>query len=229
MSEAESPIAVTFDLFGTLVSAQRPADPAAAVAAELRERGVPVPEDWQELYATPHVQIEPGRELSLPAHVRAALETTGGAPGSPTQTGEQNGSESEEDVIRTAVRAAFDQRVSRRDGAVTAIEAATDLGRVGVLSNCSVPGLVDRTIERVGLDGRFDAVLASVDVGYRKPDRRAFQAAADRLDVDPTDLVHVGDDPETDGGLEDIGGTVILLDDVPLSGIPDRLSEVGCR
>ena len=37
-------MAVSFDLFGTLVEADRPADPAAAVAAELRDRGADVGE-----------------------------------------------------------------------------------------------------------------------------------------------------------------------------------------
>ncbi|MDR5674049.1 HAD superfamily hydrolase [Halalkaliarchaeum sp. AArc-CO] len=226
MSDDRS-IAITFDLFGTLVSASRPDDPAEALAEELRTRDVSVPENWEELYATPQVDIEPGRELSLPDHVRAALEESGVDTDSPGQSRRPDGPGSgEADVVTEAVRAAFDRRVNRRDGAGTAIEAASRRGRVGLLSNCSVPGLVDRTLERVALDGRFDAVLASVDVGYRKPDRRAFQAAADRLGVDVTDLVHVGDNPETDGGIEDVGGIAILLENVSLSAVPDRLSEV---
>ncbi|WP_119821930.1 HAD family hydrolase [Halalkaliarchaeum desulfuricum] len=209
-------MAVTFDLFGTLVSTTRPEDPAGAVAEELRAREVSVPDNWCELYATPHVEIEPGMELPLPDHVRAALEEVGAEYGG-------------EDVVTAAVRAAFDRRAELRDGATEAIDAANEYGRVGVLSNCSVPGLVERTLERVELGDRFDAVLASVDVGYRKPDPRAFEAAADRLGVDPTALVHVGDDPETDGGIEEIGGTPILLGDVPLSAVPTRLSEVQSR
>lgn len=230
VNKDDRPIAVTFDLFGTLVSAHRPGDPAGAVAEELRARGVPVPDDWRELYATPHVEIAPGQELPLPDHVRAALEASGmdtGALEQPrTTTGHGSGGD---DVVTDAVRAAFDRQMTLRDGATAAIDAATQCGPVGVLSNCSVPGLVERTLERVDVDDRFDAVLASVEVGYRKPDPRAFGAAADRLGVDPTNLVHVGDDPETDGGIEEIGGTAILLDDVPLSAVPDRLSEVRFR
>lgn len=228
MSE-HRPIAVTFDLFGTLVSAHRPEDPAAAVAEELRTRDVPVPDDWYDLYATPHVQIEEGRELPLPDHVRAALEESGVDPSTVTQADGPDARGSSGDVVTDAVRAAFDHQVSLRDGATAAIDAASQHGRVGVLSNCSVPGLVDRTLERVGLEGQFDAVLASVDLGYPKPDRRAFEVAADRLGVDSTALVHVGDDPETDGGIGEIGGTLILLDEVPLSAVPARLSEVRPR
>lgn len=210
--------AVTFDLFGTLVSVRRPADPAAAVADELETRGIPVPDDWTDAYATPHADVEPGREVPLPEHVRAALEWSG-------VDLDSAGVDSRD--VSDAVRAAFDGPVAVRDGADEAIEAARERGSVGVLSNCSVPGLVERTLDRIGSGDRFDAVVASVDVGFRKPDPRAFAAAADRLGVDPADLVHVGDDPETDGGVAGLGGTVILLEETPLSALSDRLREEG--
>ncbi|HMB51241.1 MAG TPA: hypothetical protein VKM69_11335, partial [Natronoarchaeum rubrum] len=53
---------------------------------------------------------------------------------------------------------------------------------------------------------------------------------ANELGVGVDRLVHVGDDPRTDGGIERLGGTAILLDDVPLSAVPERLdAEAGRR
>ncbi|MFB6192481.1 MAG: HAD family hydrolase, partial [Haloarculaceae archaeon] len=69
--------AVTFDLFGTLVAADRPADPADAVARALRERGVAVPADWDDAYREPHVDAPPGAAIPLPRHVERALAARG--------------------------------------------------------------------------------------------------------------------------------------------------------
>lgn len=64
---------MTFDLFGTLVAADRPADPAAAVARELRARGVAMPAEWADTYREPHVDAPPGAAVPLPRHVARAL------------------------------------------------------------------------------------------------------------------------------------------------------------
>ena len=48
---------VSFDLFGTLVTVDRPADPAAAVATELERRDVPVPDDWAAAYESLYMDL----------------------------------------------------------------------------------------------------------------------------------------------------------------------------
>ena len=205
-------VAVSFDLFGTLVDVDRPADPAAAVADELRARDVAVPEDWADAYSEPHLDPPAGAELPLPAHVAAALSSRG-------VRGHRN-------AIRRAVIAAFDPTVETRDGAVDAVAAAAERGPVGVCSNCSVPSLVSRALLRSEIDrDAFDAMVASVDCGWRKPDRRAFETVATALGADLADLVHVGDDPETDGGADAAGATAVLLDDVPLTEFPAWLTD----
>lgn len=205
-------VAVSFDLFGTLVAAERPADPATAVAAELRARDVPVPDDWGTIYRESHITVPAGAELSLPVHVRETLASR--------------------DVTislgraRDAVLAAFDRSVSLRPGAATVLTAASEHGPVGLLSNCSVPGLVEQTLgaTSVGVDA-FDAVVTSVGCGWRKPDEWAFETVANALDVDVSDLVHVGDDPATDGGIADAGGTALLLTEMELSDVSTVLDR----
>ena len=207
-------VAVSFDLFGTLVDADRVSDPADAVASELSARDVTVPDDWSQLYRDSHVDIPSGAELSLVEHVRAALASR-----------DVSVSESR---ARRAVLAAFETPVAVRPGAGEALAAASEYGPVGLLSNCSVPGLVTRTLERVSLDPAvFDAVVTSVDCGWRKPDPRAFQQIADDLDVSLDALVHVSDDPVADGGVTEAGGTALLLDEVPLTAIPAALDRRG--
>lgn len=208
-----APAGTSFDLFGTLVEVDRPSNPATAIATELESRGVTVPSDWEKRYRTPQIDIRASRELSLPDHVRAILADCDALPTAPGP-------------IHEAILAAFDSPVRTRDGATSAVRAASDWGPVGILSNCSVPGLVARTLDRSVLDrDRFDTVVTSVACGWRKPDARAFEVAANQLDVPVAELLHVGDDPKTDGGATDAGATALLLEDVPLGEIPECITK----
>jgi len=202
-------VAVTFDLFGTLVEVAYPSDPAEVVARELESRGVDVPDDWHVAYGERHVDAPAGAEVPLPAHVAHALESRGVDAGG--------------NVVRHAVVAAFDPDVTRRDGARSAVRDVSEQGPVGLLSNCAVPELVPKTLIRAGLRGEFDAVTTSVGCGWRKPHPKAFEAAADALGVAPETLVHVGDDPETDGGVADVGGRFVDVTETPLSAVAGEL------
>ncbi|WP_336000274.1 HAD family hydrolase [Halorientalis halophila] len=213
-------MAVSFDLFGTLVAVDRTADPAAAVGAALAERDVEVPPDWASAYRESHVDAPAGAEVPFPAHVNAALASRGvHAPGT---------------AIRRAVVSAFDPEVETRPGAVDAVRAAADRGPVCVLSNCSLGELVSRVLIRSEISrDELDAIVTSAGCGWRKPDRRAFAEAAAQLDVPLASLWHVGDDPETDGRVvdrdgegergADAGPNQVLLADVPLTELPSYL------
>ncbi|WP_435196687.1 HAD family hydrolase [Natronomonas sp. EA1] len=200
---------VSFDLFGTLVDAPRPADPAAAVARELAARGIAVPADWPAAYATAHVEVEAGAELPLAEHVLAALAS--------------RGVDADFGRVGDAVRAAFaPDDVTVREGAPEAIAAASEHGPVAVCSNCSVPRLAERALSLADLPA-VDTVVTSVGCGWRKPDRRAFEAVVAPFDASLSDLIHVGDDPRTDGGIADCGGEFVHVDEVSLPEFPDWL------
>ena len=202
-------MAVSFDLFGTLVDARMPPDPADAVASELRARDVAVPDDFADAYREPHIDAPEDAEVPLPAHVAAALRS--------------RGVDAPNNAARRAVVAAFDPDVERRDGALDALSAARERGPVGLCSNCSAPELVSRTLVRAGLRGEFDAVVTSVGCGWRKPHHGAFEAVANGLGVAVSELVHVGDDPQTDGGIVDAGGRFVDVADVSLSTLDAAL------
>ncbi|MFD1571345.1 HAD family hydrolase [Halorubrum laminariae] len=202
-------MAVTFDLFGTLVDVAYPSDPAEVVARELESRGVDVPDDWHVAYGERHVDAPAGAEVPLPAHAAHALES--------------RGVDASGNVVRHAVVAAFDPDVTRRDGALAAVRDVSDQAPVGLLSNCAVPELVPKTLIRAGLRGEFDAVTTSAGCGWRKPHPKAFEATADALGVAPETLVHVGDTSETDGGIVDIGGRFVDVTETPLSAVASEL------
>lgn len=207
-------VVLSFDLFGTLVDADRSDRPWDAVAESLAEHEVRVPDDWETAYRSAHRDYERGREAPLDEHVRLALESRGVTVSEATARG--------------AVLAAFDVPVTVRDGARDALGAAHDRGPVAVCSNCSVPGLVERTLSRAGLDQcdlAPDAVVTSVDCGWRKPHSEIFEATARALDAPLSALVHVGDDARTDGGADRVGATAVLLDDVTLATVAERIRE----
>jgi len=208
--DAPSGVAVTFDLFGTLVSVDRTTDPTRAIASELRARDVSVPDDWERAFGEAHVDAPEGAEVPLPAHVAAALRS--------------RGVDVRENAARRAVVAAFDPDVGTRDGAQAAVGAAAEIGPVGLLSDCSVPELVARTLVRSELDrDAFDAVVTSVGCGWRKPHPEAFSSVAEALGCEVADLVHVGDSERADGGIEACGGRFLSIEDHPLPELPDLL------
>ncbi|MFB6224382.1 MAG: HAD family hydrolase [Haloarcula sp.] len=208
-------MAFSFDLFGTLVAADRPAEPWDAVAEALAARSVRVPDDWEDAYRSAHRDYDRGREAPLDEHVRLALAS--------------RGVEISEETAGDAVLEAFDSPVTVRDGAIEALDAAAAAGPAGICSNCNVPGLVERTLERADIEaasGRtFDAVVTSVGCGWRKPHPSIFEATADALGVPLSALVHIGDDARTDGGAGRAGAQSVLLDERSLPAIAANLRE----
>ena len=215
--EGDRPIrAVSFDLFGTLIEVDRPTEPADAVATSLDDRGITIPSDWTDRYRTPTADLDPGAERSLYDHVIAILESS---PGNPDIT---------RDRVTAAVDDAFEPAVETISPAPAVVESVSERVPVAICSNSSVPGLVERSITRSDLNRElFDAVIASVDCGFRKPDRRAFERVANRIGVDVDDLLHVGDDPETDGGIVDVGGRFLSVETVGYERIPSLVAALS--
>jgi len=210
--ENETISGVSFDPFGTLVTVERPSTPAEAVAHALEEQGVSVPDDWTGAFGERHIGNSDGAEIPLTDHVVAALAS---------RTNALNRASLRDDVER-AVRSVFGPDVRTRDGAATTVEILGEQLPVGVLSNCSVPGLAERAIERSSVDrAAFDVVTTSVDCGWRKPDLRAFRAVAEGLGIEVERLLHIGDNPVADGRAIEGWGTTLLIDETPLPDVPE--------
>lgn len=198
-------MAVSFALFGTLVEADAPDEPAAAVASELRDRDVDVPPDFTAAYRETHVDAPDGAAVPLPAHVSAALSALGvDAPNN---------------AARRAVVAAFDPEVTPRPGAREAVTTASERGPVAVCSNCVVPERARRALLRADLRGTVDCVVTGISSGWLKPHPQAFGTVARRLDLDVNRLIHVGTDPDTDGGIVDAGGRFVDARETPLTAL----------
>lgn len=104
------------------------------------------------------------------------------------------GIEERAEELAMAVYDAFgsSERWRAWDDVRPAFERLRDRGvRVGVISNWDrrLQGLLDG----LGFSDIVEVVIASADVGLRKPDPRIFELACTRLGVEPARSVHVGD------------------------------------
>ncbi|MBO0594434.1 HAD family hydrolase [Nesterenkonia sp. E16_7] len=81
---------------------------------------------------------------------------------------------------------------------------------IGLLSNGSQEQQLDK-LRRTGLGRAFDVVCISEGIGVQKPDAQAFRLLAERLRVDPTECLFVGDDPVQDTAGAHASGMRSLL------------------
>jgi FMN phosphatase YigB (HAD superfamily) len=78
--------------------------------------------------------------------------------------------------------------------------------RLGLVSNFDYSPTVHRILEADGLLDRFEVVLVSDRVGWRKPGARIFEAAFARLGVRAGECLFVGDRPDIDvAGAKQVG------------------------
>jgi putative hydrolase of the HAD superfamily len=87
--------------------------------------------------------------------------------------------------------------------------------RLGLICNIgrSSGEALRQLLRKLGVLEFFDVTVFSDEIGWRKPDKRIFQAAANQMHVDISSIVHVGDNPEADAwGAKKAGMRALLLD-----------------
>jgi putative hydrolase of the HAD superfamily len=181
--------AVIFDLWGTLVD--WPVDPSRALNERLR-------------LATPHGREEFERLFRDTYRLRE----TGSLADAYRLLGVQE--DSLEELIaqrRENTRAAL----VPQPGAVDTLKELRRRGyRLGMISVCSeeVPELWPET----PLHGLFDAQVFSATCGHMKPDAEIYLLATEKLDVEPTGCLYVGDGANDElAGAERVGMTSVLV------------------
>jgi len=85
--------------------------------------------------------------------------------------------------------------------------------KTGLLSNCW-PSLRS-TLQHQRLDGLFDALILSCEVGAAKPDPRIYQEALRQLGVAPHEAVFIDDFPANIEGARTLGLHTIPFRDTP--------------
>ena len=203
--------AVTVDAFGTLLDLE---DPTDRLLQALRERNVDRPRD--QVADAFRAEASYYRPRSLAGRAPADLERL------------------REDCVRVFLRhleAELDPRgfVSSFVGAIVFHPAP---GALAALDRLRAGGLVLACVanwdvslhdhlDRLGIAGRFDAVVTSAEAGAAKPDPAIFALALGRLDVPPARALHIGDEDADRAGALAAG---IAFEPVPLATLPERLN-----
>ncbi len=158
-----------------------------------------------------------------PAHVSGVEERHGLAPGALMATAFE--SELIESVVtgRTS-RDEWCAEVGRRLGSTRAAEewlsvrgevdeAMLELvdtlraGGVTVAILTNGTDTIPDEMRELGIDRRVDAIFNTAEIGFAKPDRRAFEQVVRALDVDPTRVFFTDDSPGKLAGAVELGMT----------------------
>ncbi|NBV38684.1 MAG: DUF721 domain-containing protein [Verrucomicrobia bacterium] len=96
-------------------------------------------------------------------------------------------------------------------GVKQTITALKFLGlKVAILSNADAR--MHKVLQGKGLSQVLDGVYLSTEIGFDKPDAKAFHAVAKSLSIPIRSLVHVGDSPQEDGeGARDAGAMGLIV------------------
>jgi putative hydrolase of the HAD superfamily len=192
--------AIIFDYIGTLVNCRgyNMADSENTLYNSLSQAGFDI-EKKQFLYAyeVAHkkyriVRYQQFREVTNAIWVAEAL-TNLGYPVSP-----------EDRRVKTALNVFFRDFIDTlelREGAKKLLNETTQQHRVGLLSNFTYGPVIHKSLQKIGINQVFNAIIVSEEVGWRKPSPVIFQDILQRLNVASCDAVYVGDSP-----LEDIKG-----------------------
>ncbi|GAB3923886.1 hypothetical protein GCM10011575_02250 [Microlunatus endophyticus] len=101
------------------------------------------------------------------------------------------------------------------------LEELAEHFRLAVVSNTHSQRLVPDHLQAMGVADLFDAVVLSVDIGHRKPHPAIYRAALDRLGVDASRALFVGDTYAADyEGPRQQGIRALLIDPRNSAPIP---------
>jgi HAD superfamily hydrolase (TIGR01509 family) len=76
--------------------------------------------------------------------------------------------------------------------------------KVGIISNSFV-GAREREQERYGFEDMCDCIVYSHEVGIKKPDRRIYEMACERLGVQPSEMIFLDDWPQAIDAAREVG------------------------
>lgn len=184
--------AVVFDLWDTLVP--WPLESATELNARMAERVGVDPERFYEAWLAARPEREVGE---LEPGVRAVCE----------QLGLDGGHVGE--LVSMRLRHTAKVLVPA-PGALQVLRVLRDRGyRLGLISNCSED--VAQSWAGTELAAYFDEPVLSCSVALRKPDRRIYELAAERLGVETSECLFVDDRPDFVEGAIAAGMEAVVL------------------
>jgi len=110
----------------------------------------------------------------------------------------------EDPRIKAALNVFFQDYVDTlelRPYAKSLLRNITENYKLGLVSNFTYAPVIYASLRKLGINQFFNAVVVSEDTGWRKPHKRIFQTALQRLQATAEETVYIGDSL-----LEDIEG-----------------------
>ncbi|MFJ5231096.1 HAD family hydrolase [Kitasatospora sp. NPDC088391] len=177
------------------------------------------------------------REFSMHELAAAFLAETlpGDATGPTGPAGTDLRADPRVDAFVAAYLAEWGTAIRPFDGVAELLRELSGRCRLAVVSNTHSPTMVPDLLASMGVAELFDAVVLSVDTGYRKPHPSIYRAALDRLGVSPADAWFVGDSAAPDyHGPRAAGLHALLIDpagaaDVPAEHRIDSVHDLPAR
>ena len=172
--------AIFFDVDGTLLQFDRPYEDVLQAVFEERlgHSSDAMVERYDEAFFEAFEACEPAPTRQAMAAVVDTLDT-----------------EFDVDALVEALQTAEQRATTTPAGTEESLQALGEDNYLGVITN----GVTDWQTAKLahhGLDGYFETVVSSYDVGTHKPDSAPFEAARERVDAET--YVMVGDDYEAD-------------------------------
>ena len=93
---------------------------------------------------------------------------------------------------------AFSAFCKPKEGVIEAIlELEKSDYKLGLISNGKTP-FQERNFNVLGISEKFDSIIVSEAVGYRKPQKEIFTLACTQLKTTPNNVIFIGDNPKSD-------------------------------
>lgn len=218
---------VLFDFFGTLVDydPSRTAQGYRDAHAQLTALGIELAYTdfllrWEDTAAQFDAASDvDDHEFSMTELGTAFLAETLGRPPTPAEV---------EGVVASYL-AEWNQGVSPIEGVPELLASLAEHHRLAVVTNTHSPTLVPDHLSTMGVAEHFEAVVTSVEVGWRKPHRAIYDATLAALQVDAAECTFVGDTRGPDYiGPRSMGMRALLIDPDGLHAITaeHRLTSV---
>ncbi|MGP3931197.1 HAD family hydrolase [Nonomuraea sp. KM88] len=221
-----APKALLFDFFGTLVGTSPAPQDFRQSYRVLQSFGASI--SYQEFLTTWSKVTQQFNKLSEIDHREYGMTDIGKV--FLNEVLKRDSVTAEVDLLIETYLLEWDRGVYHLPGLDALVDSLAIRHKLAIVSNTQDPYLIASHLETMGISHLFDAVITSLQVGWRKPHTEIYATALRTLKIDASEAVFVGDSYLADyHGPTQFGIRSFLIDPQHREkGVPDtaRLSSI---